>query len=82
MGMHAAYPYQVLPWGTMQDYSQLVKTHREQDADITIATYSVPEREASQRGLVRQDPETGGSLVRTHAQHPLGLGTALLLPML
>ncbi|KAK9794930.1 hypothetical protein WJX73_010196 [Symbiochloris irregularis] len=41
------------------DYSQLVKTHREQDADITIATHSVSQEVATQRGLVRVDPETG-----------------------
>ena len=43
----------------LQDYAQLVKTHRELDADITISTYSVSAKVAAARGLVRVDPETG-----------------------
>lgn len=44
---------------SLQDYAGLVKTHRELDADITISTYSVPEKVAAARGLVRVDPDSG-----------------------
>ena len=50
-----------LPIMPGQDYSALVKTHRELDADITISTYSVPQQVAAARGLVRVDPESGHS---------------------
>lgn len=43
----------------MQDYVELLKTHRENDADITIATHSVGWTQANRRGLTRVDPETG-----------------------
>lgn len=43
----------------MQDYAQLVKTHRELDADVTISTYSVSAKVAAARGLVRVDPDSG-----------------------
>lgn len=43
----------------MQDYVDLLKRHRENDADVTIATHSVGWGQASRRGLTRVDPETG-----------------------
>ena len=46
----------------LQDYIELLKAHRENDADITIATHSVGWGQASRRGLTRVDPETGAAL--------------------
>jgi ADP-glucose pyrophosphorylase len=43
----------------VQDYMDLLKTHRENDADITIATHSVGWGQAPLRGLTRVDPDTG-----------------------
>ena len=46
----------------LQDYIELLKAHRENDADITIATHSVGWGQANRRGLTRVDPETGAAL--------------------
>ena len=43
----------------MQDYSDLIRRHREMDADITLCSCSVPRDQGSKRGLVRVDPGTG-----------------------
>ena len=43
----------------LQDYIELLTAHRENDADITIATHSVGWGQASRRGLTRVDPESG-----------------------
>ena len=51
----------------MQDYVDLLKRHRENDADVTIATHSVGWGQASRRGLTRVDPETGAHLANTYA---------------
>jgi len=40
---------------------ELLKKHREHDADITIATHSVGWGQATRRGLTRVDPDTGDS---------------------
>ncbi len=42
-----------------QDYGQLIRTHREADADITICTNSVGWEMAPRRGLARVNPDTG-----------------------
>lgn len=42
-----------------QDYGQLIRTHRESGADITICTNSVDWAMAPRRGLVRINPDTG-----------------------
>ena len=49
----------------LQDYSDLIRRHREMDADITLCSCSVPREQASNRGLVRVDPSTGAALVLT-----------------
>ncbi len=38
-----------------QDYGALLRTHREYNADITIATHSVGWKQASLRGITRVD---------------------------
>ena len=43
-----------------QDYGDLLRTHRENDADITIATHSVGWKQASLRGIIRVDDTGGG----------------------
>ena len=40
-----------------QDYGALLRTHRENNADITIATHSVGWKQASLRGITRVDPD-------------------------
>jgi hypothetical protein len=42
---------------------ELLKKHREHDADITIATHSVGWGQATRRGLTRVDPNTGDSQI-------------------
>ncbi|KAK9914771.1 hypothetical protein WJX75_000324 [Coccomyxa subellipsoidea] len=39
------------------DYGALLRTHRENNADITIATHSVGWKQASLRGITRVDPD-------------------------
>jgi ADP-glucose pyrophosphorylase len=39
----------------VQDYAALLRTHRENNADITIATHSVGWKQASLRGITRVD---------------------------
>lgn len=48
---------------------ELLKRHRENDADVTIATHSVGWGQASRRGLTRVDPETGHFLLLIHNIH-------------
>ena len=43
----------------LQDYGDLLRTHRENAADITIATHSVGWKQASLRGIIRVDAATG-----------------------
>ena len=43
----------------MQDYGQLIRTHRESGADITICTNSVGWDMATRRGLARVNAESG-----------------------
>jgi len=50
--------------GDLQDYVELLKKHREFDADVTIATHSVGWGQATRRGLVRVDPDTGAPLLQ------------------
>lgn len=45
----------------VQDYGQLIRTHRETGADVTICTNSVGWDMAPRRGLARVNPENGGS---------------------
>ena len=42
-----------------QDYGALLRTHRENDADITIATHAVGRKQASLRGITRVNPDSG-----------------------
>ena len=42
-----------------QDYGALLRTHRESDADITIATHAVGRKQASLRGITRVNPDSG-----------------------
>lgn len=46
----------------MQDYGQLIRTHRESGADITICTNSVDWDMATRRGLARVNAESGSHL--------------------
>jgi len=41
------------------DYSHVVATHNETEADITIVTHSVEAQDAGRRGLLRVNPENG-----------------------
>ena len=43
-----------------QDFGDMIRRHREMDADITLCSCSVTRENASKRGLVRVDPHTGG----------------------
>jgi hypothetical protein len=52
----------VPPWPWAQDLDDVVRTHRLEDADITIVTHSASEAEASSRGLARVNPITGAPL--------------------
>jgi glucose-1-phosphate adenylyltransferase len=52
------------------DYVELLKKHRAYDADVTVATHSVGWGQASRRGLVRVDPDTG--LVENFQEKPTG----------
>ena len=45
----------------LQDYRDLLATHHETGADVTIATHSVGWGQARLRGLARVDPDTGES---------------------
>ncbi len=45
----------------MQDYGALLRTHRENDADITIATHAVGKKQAYLRGITKVDRDTGMS---------------------
>lgn len=62
----------------VQDYMELLKKHREHDADITIATHSVGWGQATRRGLTRVDPDTGDSSQTTKSFGALS-GVALSL---
>lgn len=53
----------------VQDYSQVVSTHMSMDADITIVTHSIAEKDAGLRGLLRVNPETGSHML-AHACRP------------
>ena len=46
---------------TVQDYKDMLRTHWENNADVTIATSSVGWQQAPHRGVTRVDPETGAS---------------------
>jgi glucose-1-phosphate adenylyltransferase len=50
------------------DYSQVVATHRQTGADITIVTHSIEEKDAGRRGLLRVNPDTG--VVEKFAEKP------------
>ncbi|KAK9844020.1 hypothetical protein WJX81_002055 [Elliptochloris bilobata] len=52
------------------DYGQLIRTHRETGADITICTNSVDWDMASKRGLARINPESG--VVESFVEKPTG----------
>ena len=43
----------------LQDYGDLLRSHRENEADITIATHSVGWKQASLRGIIKVDAATG-----------------------
>ena len=43
----------------MQDYGALLRTHRENNADITIATHAVGKKQAYLRGITKVEPDTG-----------------------
>lgn len=43
----------------VQDYGALLRTHRENDADITIATHAVGKKQAYLRGITKVDRDTG-----------------------
>ena len=60
----------------VQDYMDLLKTHRENDADITIATHSVGWGQAPLRGLTRVDPDTGRVVFSS-----IFLGAAIVVPV-
>lgn len=47
----------------LQDYSQVVATHRQTGADITIVTHSIEEKDAGRRGLMRVNPDTGAHML-------------------
>lgn len=47
-----------------QDYGALLRTHRENNADITIATHSVGWKQASLRGITRVDSDGGFLLLQ------------------
>ena len=49
----------VMVWGGMQDYGALLRTHRENNADITIATHAVGKKQAYLRGITKVEPDTG-----------------------
>ena len=46
----------------MQDYADLLQTHRSSNADITIATHAVGLGQASFRGCCKVEPDTGSVL--------------------
>ncbi|KAK9831226.1 hypothetical protein WJX74_008354 [Apatococcus lobatus] len=52
------------------DYRELLATHRQAGADVTIATHSVGWGQAKLRGLARVDPDTG--LVTDFSEKPAG----------
>ena len=43
----------------MQDYADLIQTHRQSNADITIATHAVGSGQASFRGCCKVEADTG-----------------------
>ena len=43
----------------LQDYGALLRTHRENNADITIATHAVGKKQAYLRGITKVEPDTG-----------------------
>ena len=43
----------------VQDYGALLRTHRENNADITIATHAVGKKQAYLRGITKVEPDTG-----------------------
>ncbi len=49
----------------LQDYADLLQTHRSNNADITIATHAVGLGQASFRGCCKVEPDTGSLLTTT-----------------
>lgn len=56
----------------LQDYGALLRTHREYDADITIATHAVGRKQASLRGITRVDPDSGARACSGRRSQPSG----------
>lgn len=57
---------------------ELLKSHRENDADVTIATHSVGWGQAPRRGLTRVDPDSGKP--QTEASEHLGGAACAKMP--
>ena len=53
----------------LQDFGDMIRRHREMDADITLCSCSVSREHAGKRGLVRVDPHTGKAPALTASTH-------------
>lgn len=62
----------------MQDYADLIQTHRKSNADITIATHAVGQGQASFRGCCKVEDSGQQSLIASPCR-PLLQGICLSL---